>query len=273
MKPYYEDPFVTIYCWDQREIFPSLKADVVITDPPYADRTHKGALTNKVENAIGGYQGGSKLINFDCLSDQQFSEFAQACLAVTKRWIVMTCDHRHAALTFDWPEHIRLGVWVKGAPMPQITGDRPGSGHESVLILHNPGAKRWNGGGRPAVWHAMVQKDPKKVFMPTQKPLALVAQFVRDFSEPGELIIDPFMGSGTTLVAAKSAGRKAIGIEVDEAKCEIASKRLSQDYLNLPNFAPAASVERFDTPNLVGLPPEASKRASTDYDAFEAGNT
>lgn len=235
MKPYYEHAGITIYCGDHRDIIPSLDGvDISITDPPYSDRTHKGARTNALETANEGYRKGPKrLLTFDSMTDEEFIALSRQLLKVTKRWVIMTCDHRHAALTFDWEEHIRLGVWVKRAPMPQITGDRPGSGHESVLILHNPGRKFWNGGGRPAVWDAMVIKDRSLVFMPTQKPIKLLLDFVRDFTVEGETILDCCCGSGTTLRAAKDMGRNAIGIEVDESRCEIAARRLQQEVFAL----------------------------------------
>lgn len=232
MKPYYQDSSCTIYHGDCREILPSLpKVDLVLTDPPYSDRTHCGARTNKTENATATYrQGGSMLVTFDCLSDDAFVSLCRQCLAMSRRWVIMTCDHRHAALTFDWEEHVRLGCWAKIAPMPQISGDRPGCGHESVLILHNPGQKRWNGGGKPALWTYCVMKSATSV--PSQKPIALIKHILSDFSEPGETILDPFMGSGTTLRAAKDLGRKAIGIEIEERCCEIAARRLHQEVLS-----------------------------------------
>lgn len=220
----------TLYMADCLDVLPRITADHVITDPPYADRTHAGAMTNKCENAPDGYrQGGAKLVNFGSLTDSEFVTAARAMLKASKRWVVMTCDHRHAALTFDWEEHIRLGAWVKGAPMPQITGDRPGSGHESVLVLHNPGKKRWNGGGRPAVWHADVLKDPKIVLQPTQKPIKLAFGFVNDFTEEGETVCDPYMGSGTTAIACIKTGRKFIGIEKDKRHFENACERISRE--------------------------------------------
>ena len=234
MRAFYEEDGIVIYHGDCREVLPHLRSvDIVLTDPPYSNRTHAGALTNKTENSPNGKyrQGGAKLIDFESISDADFVVLARNCLKLSRRWVVMTCDHRHAALTFDWPEHIRLGAWCKGAPMPQITGDRPGSGHEAVLILHNPGKKHWNGGGRPAVWHADVLKDPSRVFIPTQKPDKLIRELIGDFSDEADTILDPFMGSGTTLRAAKDLGRKAIGIEIDERRCEIAAKRLAQDVL------------------------------------------
>lgn len=232
MKPYFEDAQAGIVIYHGRceELLPNLKCSVTITDPPYSDRTHKGARTNKSEHATGKFrQGGAKLVKFDCLNDEEFEDAVHLMLRATNRWVVMTCDHRHAALCFDWPEFIRLGAWAKRAPMPQITGDRPGSGHESVLILHNPGRKFWNGGGRPALWTHTVEKQ--SAFMPTQKPLPLIQNFVTDFTVAGETVCDPFAGSGTTLLACKNLGRRAIGIECDEARCEIAASRLAQQVM------------------------------------------
>lgn len=65
----------------------------------------------------------------------------------------------------------------------------------------------------------------------TQKPLELMKELVALFTDPGELILDPFMGSGTTLRAAKDCGRKAIGIELEEKYCEVAAKRMRQEVL------------------------------------------
>ena len=96
--------------------------------------------------------------------------------------------------------------------------------------MHAGGAKRWNGHGRHAYWeYHIVSGGPH----PTTKPLPLMAEIVRDFTQPSDTILDPFMGSGTTLVAAKRLGRKAIGIEREEKYCEIAAKRLAQGALPL----------------------------------------
>ena len=78
------------------------------------------------------------------------------------------------------------------------------------------------------VWRFPIERNRKH---PAQKPLAMMSQIVRVSSRPGDLVVDPFMGSGTTLRAAKDLGRRAIGIEIDERYCEIAAKRLSQEVL------------------------------------------
>ena len=163
----------TLYLGDCREILPTLpKVDAVITDPPYSDRTHKMAKTNR------GKGHGTRLVTFAALTDNGFCEVMRACLAVAHGWVVATCDYRHAALFYTDQKFVRLGAWVKPNPMPQISGDRPGQGFETVLILHSGGrTKKWNRGGGSGVWTFPTECAGTEV--PTQKPVALAAAFVR----------------------------------------------------------------------------------------------
>lgn len=95
-------------------------------------------------------------------------------------------------------------------------------------MLHRPGAKRWNGGAKSSVYHNGTTRygyfGPSN--HPTEKPVTLVCQLIKDFSDNGDLVIDPFMGSGTTGVACVQMGRKFIGIEIDPGYFEIACKRI-----------------------------------------------
>lgn len=209
----------TLYLGDCRDILPTLgKVDVVISDPPYSANTHKMAKTNQ------GAGHGRKLVSFDALTDADFLHVASLALAASDGWVVMTCDYRHAALLYAAPEFVRLGVWVKPNPMPQISADRPGQGFEAVAILHTGGRpKKWNRGGGAGVWTFPVMNGAE---VPTQKPLALLAAFIADFTQPGETICDPFAGSGTTGVAALAQGRKFIGIEADPTHFDVARRRL-----------------------------------------------
>lgn len=202
--------------------------DHVFTDPPYAEKTHEGARSciplSEVDQ-LG--TGGKTLVSFDSIDDAAFFHLCRESVRVARRWVLMTCDWRHAAAAAECGlPVVRCGVWVKPDAAPQFTGDRPGTGWEAVLILHRPGRKRWNGGGHPAVWTCNILKVGND--HPTQKPLALVRRWVRDFTDPGDLILDPFMGSGTTLVAALHEGRRAIGVEKDEKYCEIARRRIAE---------------------------------------------
>jgi site-specific DNA-methyltransferase (adenine-specific) len=208
-----------LYLGDCREILPTLgKVDVVITDPPYADRTHKMAKTNK------GKGHGTALVTFAALTDDEFQQCMAQWLAAAKGWCVATCDYRHARLAFDLPQFVRLGAWVKPNPMPQISADRPGQGFETVLILHAGEVKKaWNRGGGSGVWTFPVIDEAE---VSTQKPLPLIRAFVSDFTNYAESICDPFMGSGTTGVAAVELGRKFVGIEKDPERFSIACRRI-----------------------------------------------
>lgn len=150
------------------------------------------------------------------------------------REVLAGMDWRHVANLAETPpaslRFVRFAVWVKPNSTPQLTGDRPAPGWEAIACLHNESTKlAWNGGGRRGVW---VVNTINAVDHPTAKPPALICDFVRLFSDPGETVLDPFAGSGTTLLAAKYEGRRAVGVEMDERYCEVAAKRLAQDVLD-----------------------------------------
>lgn len=109
---------------------------------------------------------------------------------------------------------------------PQLSGDRPATGYEAILAMHTRGGSRWNGGGRAGVFICSVASRKKQTAHKTEKPLKLMRELVDLFSDPGELVLDPFAGSGTTLAAARSLHRQAIGIEIDPAYAAMAARRL-----------------------------------------------
>lgn len=210
----------TLYLGDCLEVLPTIgKVDAVVTDPPYGEVTHTGARTLSSLDA--------SVIDFAPLSDADSLTITRALCDKAERWIVMSCEWRHAARFEDAGlPLVRLGVWIKPNGAPQFTGDRPGTGWEAVAILHREGRKRWNGGGHHAVWN-YPRVDGEH---PTQKPLPLVSEWVSLFSDPGETILDPFMGSGTTGVACANLGRKFIGIEIEPRYFDIACRRIEDAY-------------------------------------------
>lgn len=225
---YYSDEYVTLYHGDAAEVLstlPDQTVDAVITDPPYSDRTHGKAKTNR------GDARDAKAVNFASITESQLATLLAECGRVTRRWVIATLDYKHAFRVDTTPppglRTLRIGVWVKPNPMPQMTGDRPGQGWEAIAFMHRAGVKpAWHGGGRSGVWtHPTAQNQGH----PTAKPLPMVADWVRLFTNPGDTILDPFAGSGTTLRAAKNEGRKAIGVELDERYCEVVARRLAQD--------------------------------------------
>jgi site-specific DNA-methyltransferase (adenine-specific) len=211
---------------------PDKSVDHVICDPPYA----KWVVNSCKTGPDGGFQGGeARPLGYEGISDEQRTSVAGHFARVARRWILVFCDSEstglwRAALEAGGARHKRIGVWVTPNPTPQFTGDRPGTGFESIVIAHVPGRHRWNGGGRPAVW---IFNRPENgsaeraaTGHPTPKPLPLMLGLVRDFTDPGELICDPFAGSGTTGVACKRLGRRFIGWERDPKYHAIAAKRI-----------------------------------------------
>lgn len=239
---YYEDPHVTLYHGDAFELLDSMgdeTVDAVLTDPPFDARTHGMARSNR-----GGYGtsgngnrvlSGSSTVRFDAFDhDVQLELFSQLG-RITRGWVVsnVATDTAFRFEVNESPEGLnvlRVGAWVKSNPMPIISADRPAMGWEPIVYLHRSDRKpRWNGGGRAANYHLPTSQGSGH---PTQKPIVMVREWVRLFTDRGGTVLDPFVGTGTTLRAAVDEGRKAIGCEVDERWCEHAARRLSQGVLD-----------------------------------------
>lgn len=256
MKPYFEQDGIQLFLGDCREVLPTLdRVDVVITDPPYSDYVHSksrrgGASAPKLDGS-GRYVACSfareKEFGFESLTPELRSFCAEQFARLARRWSLAFSDVESCHLWRDdftaaGLEYVRTGSWVKLGATPQFTGDRPAAGFEAITIVHPKGRKHWNGGGKHAIWREAEEpdlvyevpivlnrggNDPR--LHTTQKPIALMLDLARGFSDEGETILDPFAGSGTTLVAAKRLGRLAIGVEMDEANCETAAKRLERE--------------------------------------------
>ena len=231
LEPYYENNGMKIFHGDSREILPELfkreSIDHVVTDPPYSERTHQGARTNRLD-AID-----KRLIDFQSMSCEEIRNTLSICGPNMSGWVVAFMDWRYMRAIEEKPPHdlrfVRFGIWNKTNGMPQLTGDRPAMGWEAIAILHRANTTMsWNGKGTRSVWSAAREAFP---IHPAQNPIGLVRSLITLFCKEGTTVLDPFMGSGTTLRAAKDLGCKAIGIEIDERYCELAANRLAQETL------------------------------------------
>ena len=143
-------------------------------------------------------------------------ELAPLMVEAAKRWCVAFCamEQLGAYQAATGPAWVRAGVWVKPNSAPQFSGDRPAQAAEGVAIMHRKGKKTWNGGGSRAAWF-----NPRPVTgksgHPTEKPVKLMMDLICSFTDPDDLILDPFAGSGATGVAALRAGRRVCLIEKD----------------------------------------------------------
>lgn len=235
MNVYYQDELITLYHGDCRQMLTGMADEsvaAVLTDPPYTDRTHSKARKKLTASSVSAVIE-SGVTSFAAITDADLKSLLSSMGRVSQGWVVATLDYRHAA-AFDNEPPVglkvqRLGVWVKTNPTPQLSGDRPAQGWESIAYMHRDDRRsKWHGGGAHGNYVAPI---PPSEGHPTAKPMPLMAQWVRWFTEPGDIVLDPFVGSGTTLRAAKNEGRRAIGVEIDERYCEIAARRLAQDTL------------------------------------------
>lgn len=177
----------------------------------------------------------SEPLSFEPISAKMREEVGTIIAYLCRRWALVFCQveaselWRMALLPLTYK---RTCVWIKPDAMPQYSGDRPGMGYESIVCCHAAGRSQWNGGGKVGVFTHNKNSGGKHLHQ-TQKPEPLMRELLSLFSNNCETILDPFMGSGTTLRAAKDLNRKAIGIEIEEKYCEIAAKRLEQEVFDL----------------------------------------
>ena len=213
MKPYYDDgKGIVIWHGDCREILPMLpKVDLVLTDPPYGI-DHPCDFHSRGRDALAACRDYPR-VNGD---DKPFDP----AIWVAMPSILWGANHYASRL----PDESGWLVWDKERPddLDQATCELAWS---NVV----KGVRRLR-----YLWHGMIRKGDDELYHPTQKPVELMTWCLQlRWTQDCQTILDPFMGSGTTLRAAKDLGRKAIGIEIEEKYCEIAARRLSQEVLAL----------------------------------------
>ncbi len=221
--------------------------DHVITDPPYEAEAHTAGRRIKTRGGGGDYgETGVCVIDFEPITNVQRAHASIEVIRVSRRWSIVFCQVEAVAAWRDalvngGGSYRRTCAWIKRDAQPQMSGDRPGMGYESIVCAHAPGRSKWNGGGKRGVYEssrASTVEGRPSLHM-TEKPLPLMEALIRDFTDPGETILDPFAGSGTTGVAAIRMGRKFIGWEKDPKYHAIAMKRLTaaREQLTIPGAA------------------------------------
>lgn len=204
MKPYYQDEAVTIYHGDC--LTATVQPDYIVTDPPYGMAYESG------------WSGAAVRGDGDCtVRDMALEKWRGVPAIVFGRWNVPRPVDTATVLIWDkgdWPGMGNLAIpW--------------GPSTEEIYII---------GCGFVGRRKGSILRDTRRPSQysshPTEKPIGLMIQLVGSIP-CGSLVLDPFMGSGSTLRAAKDLGRKAIGIEIEERYCEIAARRMSQEAMAL----------------------------------------
>lgn len=220
MKPYYQDKWVTIYHGDCFEIMPQLgvkelKADSVVTDPPYR------------ANDIGpNHRQYSQGMNFD---NGDYPRFCNSWFSLAKTLsdrLAFTCGIAHLWL---YPPAHWILCWHKPSA---ISYNKMGgfNAWEPVLIYGKPKGR---------FGQDYIRQDPLNFATgperkhPCPKPMKVWDWLIQGMAKPSDLILDPFLGAGTSCVSAKKLSRQSIGIEIEEKYCEIAAKRCCQEVMEL----------------------------------------
>ncbi len=229
-EPYYQDDYVTIYHGDCRGILPELAAnsvDLVLTDPPYGMGYQSNMRYEKYDTIIDDDRFPRKLLNdlmYDCYRllrrDTAIYLFTQ--FHIYPRLLPIVAD------VFEFKN---LLVWAKNH---QSAGDLKGDygrQYENILFAVKGGFKIR--GARPSNILRYAIVDGTVSLHPTQKPEGLIEHLIIKSTDAGMLVVDPFLGSGTTACCAKKHSRRCIGIELKEEYCEVAANRCRQMSMDL----------------------------------------
>lgn len=244
IKPYYQDDQVTIYHGNAIDVLPELPpVDLVLTDPPYSSggafRSDRSAPTTAKYVRALNFQNKFSGDNRDQRSFERWCYYwSSDCLGVTRDGgaLLSFIDWRNLPTMID---AVQVGGWVyRGiVPWDKTEATRPVKGwfrsQVEYIVTATKGAidRDHNTDGVCQPGYIRCPAAPDEKIHETQKPLQLITMILQTRAD-WQIVLDPFMGSGTTLRSAKDIGRKAIGIEIEEKLCERAALRCSQDVFN-----------------------------------------
>ena len=229
MKLYYQEKGIEIYHGDCLDVLPTLaQADLVVTDPPYfvPARTYVSARDAAKKNSVGDLS----------ILQTYFNALLPGLPVKDDGSLYMFCDAKSYPIfwraMFPLFKHTRTLIWDKLVSYNGYTWRHQheliawGEGHEAIRVPTGDGDVLRFRGVRQANRHH-----------PAEKPVDLLQALIQKHAA-SRTVLDPFMGSGSSIVAAKRATRSAIGIEIEERYCEIAAKRLEQEVLFEPETLP-----------------------------------
>ena len=225
MRPYFEQNGITIYHGDARDVLcdVELQANLLLTDPPYGMTYENNARKGLVGDA---QRQGIRL--FRQVLRESMPRLVTPCHAYVFCHWESYPDFYDAMASYVRAKN--LLVWDKRNFGPGDCEADYAHSYELVVFAHVGGRRLLRGGRKLAVMHFPILSGKERAH-PTEKPEALFTLLIDKSTEADELVLDPFMGSGAALAAARKLGRRAVGIEIDESYCEAAARRLDQTEL------------------------------------------
>lgn len=231
MRPYYEQDGVTIYHADCRDVLPEITCDRLICDPvwPNADPRLAGAADPfaLLRDALGVAHTRSIVLQLGRASDPRIlaavpSSFPFLCVS----WLRYVPASYRGRVLMEADIAYAFGEPVASAPGRRVV--------PAMTVSTKGEFRRHHGRNRSS---QQFQETQDAMPHPAPRHLKHVKWLVQWFSDGGDTVLDPFAGTGTTLVAAKDMGRKAIGIEIEERYCELTATRLTQGVLDFGGVA------------------------------------
>jgi site-specific DNA-methyltransferase (adenine-specific) len=234
-KPYYQDDYVTLYQADCRDILPYLsQVNLIVTDPPYKLNNTTGTA-GVVAKFACKWQGLLKVadVSANIVNEIAFDKWlpliAKSLANPSHCYIFCNDKNLERLLNICKEEKLHLHnvlFWLKNNATPNRWYMKQG---EFVIFLHKGKSFPINNlGSKTALKYLSVQQKCH----PTEKPVSLLKHLIENSSQKNDVVLDPFAGSGSTLLAARALNRKSIGIEIDKKYCDLIVKRLNQKELS-----------------------------------------
>lgn len=224
---------IELYLGDCREVLPTLapkSVNLMAFDPPYESHMHVSKKTARGLRIDG--QESPKPLDFASIDEETRAFTTTEAQRLSSGWSLIFCTPEGVAAWRDALEsagakYKRACVWSKPDSAPQFNGQGPAMAAEMFTAAwHGSGHAKWNGGGRRNVFTHPCQPSDRTGEHPTEKPTSLMLELIELWSDVGDTVCDPFMGSGTTGVACVKRARNFIGIEKDRKYFDLARRRI-----------------------------------------------
>jgi DNA modification methylase len=214
-------------------IMPTLgHVDSIITDPPFEKEAHTDIRRTQKSIRTGTVDA----LDFGAITEDMRQFIPAWAAGNVSGWFMAFCQVEAVSAWRDAMESAGLKykrgmAWIKPDSSPQFNGQGPAQGYECIATgWCGSGISTWNAGGKRGVYTHLTNASDRHGKHPTEKPIRLMSELISDFTSMGAVVLDPFMGSGTTGVSCAKTGRHFVGIELKEEYFDIACERIRKAY-------------------------------------------